>query len=140
MATQDSSIFDDIPPATLRWSVLIAIAAGVILTAYLVYADQQTSYTALYLEPGSYSNYIEGDTISFTYGIQHVGPTRPRYLLEIFLDDQLLERLEVRDMLASKNVEIEVPASQTFPAKVQLVLHADDEEYTTHFWIKGRKE
>lgn len=140
MALQDSSALDQLPASTLRWSVAIAIACGILVTAYLVYVDQQESYTALYIEPGSYSNYLEGDTISFTYGIQHVGPTRPDYLLEIYLDDQLLKQLEISDMLASKSVEIEVPASQKFPAKVQLVLHADEDEYTTHFWIKGRRQ
>ena len=60
-------------------AVVVSCVIGLAVTAYLVYeTGREDNYAVLYLEPGSYSNYLEGDTITFTYGIKQYGEMRSK--------------------------------------------------------------
>lgn len=128
----------------LIWkAVLAAIIIGIVVTVILVMAIQEESYSALYLKPDSYSNYLEDNEVSFIYGVKCFEKEETRYWLSVFLEETLVTEKEF--MLQGKGDEIEdtitfdVPKDIEFPVKVIILLNANNQNYSTHFWLKGRK-
>jgi hypothetical protein len=63
-------------------TIILACIIGVIVAASLIWASFQESYSALYIYPDSYSNYVEaGDTISFVYGVKSFETKGTKYNL-----------------------------------------------------------
>lgn len=122
-------------------AIILACILGLIVTLWLVMAIREESFSALYLRPESYSNYVEGNEVSFAYGVRCFENQKTRYELEIFLGDELVDKKEF-EMEKGENEwteTIDIPNEIEFPVKVRLVLKANDEVYDTHFWLKGRK-
>jgi len=70
------------------WKAAVAaIAAGVVVTAFLVYVAGTESYSALYLKPDSYSNYVDGNIVSFVYGVQCFETKETSYNLAVYLNE-----------------------------------------------------
>lgn len=122
----------------IRNAVLFSIIVAVIVEAYILNESRKgENYTVFYLLPDSYSNYLEGDTLNFTYNIESHGRASTSYRLRIFVGDQLVTENEMRR--AGKNdVVLHLPEAMRFPTKVRLVLNSDYGENEVHFWIKGR--
>ena len=122
-------------------AIILACILGLIVTLGLVMAIKEESFSALYLRPESYSNYVEGNEVSFVYGVRCFENQKTRYALEIFLGDELVDKKEF-EMEKGENEwaeTIDIPNDIEFPIKVRLVLRANDEVSDTHFWLKGRK-
>lgn len=123
-------------------AALAAIALGVLVTAYLILETQSESYSALYIKPDSYSNYLNASSVSFVYGVQCFENAATDYGLKVYLGDvQVAGKsfvLEGRGRVLEDAVSFEVPGDLKFPAKVMLVLTANGRDYSTHFWLKGR--
>lgn len=103
---------------------------------------REEAHSALYLLPDSYSNYIEGDKVSFIYGIKCAEKGKTRYLLEIYVGDILVSNKEIElnsgETLEQK-AEIHLPSDISFPLKVTLILRVNNNTEEVHFWLKGRK-
>ncbi|HEX59264.1 MAG TPA: hypothetical protein ENF26_03845 [Methanomicrobia archaeon] len=79
----------------IKRTMLIACIIGVAVAAYLIWATYQESYSALYLRPESYSNYVKaGDNVSFVYGVQCFENRPTKYKLKIFLGSVLVKEKE----------------------------------------------
>jgi hypothetical protein len=121
-------------------TIVLACIIGVVVAAFLIWASYQESYSALYIYPDSYSNYVNaGETISFVYGVQSFETKRTKYALWIYLGDELrdteefwLESGEIRE----EPEMMTLPEEITFPIKVELMLEANDRSYAVHFWLK----
>jgi hypothetical protein len=124
-------------------AALAAIVIGVIVTIILVLETGSGSYSALYLKPDSYSNYVQGKTASFTYGVQCFETEKTDYDLKVFLNGtQVAQKdfsLEGKGNRIEDNISFEVPSNTVFPVKVSLLLNANSQTYSTHFWLKGWK-
>jgi hypothetical protein len=133
----------DKPDRMIGIAALAAIAVGVIVTIVLILEAGSESYSSLYLRPDSYSNYIAGQTVSFAYGVQCFENKRTDYDLKVFLNETQVAQKQFsiggRGNSAEDKITFEVPANTVFPAKVSLVMTANAQTYSTHFWLKGRK-
>ncbi|MEA3254328.1 MAG: hypothetical protein U9Q22_00655 [Candidatus Altiarchaeota archaeon] len=123
-------------------AVLAAIVIGVIVTLILVTAMREESYSALYIKPDSYTNYIKEDKVSFTYGVQCFENKKTRYDLKIILGETLITKkeftLEGKGKELVDNISFDIPGDIEFPVKVKLLLTANNMNYSTHYWLKGR--
>jgi len=126
--------------STVRNAVIASIAVGTMVAAYLLWATTTgDNYTVLYLEPDSYSNYLEGDSIKFAYGIQQVGKRSEKYLLDIYIGDTLVATRDLKKRVGMNEIVLQVPENIKLPTKVSLELRTDYGKNEVHFWIKGRK-
>jgi hypothetical protein len=125
---------------TVRNAVLASVAIGAVVAAYLLWATTTgDNYTVLYLEPDSYSNYLEGDSIKFAYGIQQVGKRSETYMLDIYIGDTLVATRDLKKRTGMNEIVLQVPENIQLPTKVVLELKTDYGKNDVHFWIKGRK-
>lgn len=124
-------------------AVLAAIVIGIIITLILVMAIREESYSALYLKPDSYSNYVEDNEVSFIYGVQCFENEETRYRLSVFLGENLITEKDFtlvgRGEELEDNITFDLPKDVEFPVKVSLLLIANNQNYSTHFWLKGRE-
>lgn len=139
MAKKSENQKDDI-----MWKpALAAIAIGVLVTAYLVLETRNESYSALYIKPDSYSNYLNASSVSFTYGVQCFENAPTQYNLKVFLDEtQVMDKnfmIDGKGKVLEDTISFEAPKDLTFPAKVALNLTANGQSYSTHFWLKGKE-
>jgi len=126
----------------VRNAVIAAIIIGTAVAAYLLWATTTgDNYSVLYLQPDSYSNYIEeNNTVKFTYGIQQVGKRSSKYLLDVYMGDQLLTSRDLTKRTGMSEIMLQVPENVKLPSKVMLILTTDYGQNEVHFWIKGRRE
>ncbi|MBN2250818.1 MAG: hypothetical protein JW724_01920 [Candidatus Altiarchaeota archaeon] len=125
------------------WKAAIAaIIVGLLVTAYLIIETRKESYSALYLKPDSYSNYLEGTATKFTYGVSSYETKRTLYTLKVYLGETEVTGKEFTldpGQTAEDAISLEVPENTPLPVKVKLTLTGNGEEYSTHYWIKERK-
>ena len=127
----------------MRYAMVASILVGVVVAAYLIYLQKQESFSALYLVPGSYSNYVVNGKVSFTYGVKSYEKRTTDYYLEVYLGNARvtdrsfsLKKGEVRE----ERIELTgLDKLEKFPIKVRLVMYANDAIYEVHFWLKGKK-
>ncbi len=120
-------------------TVLAAIIIGLIVTSYFILQGGET-FSALYIKPDSYNNYINGSYASFTYGVGCYEGKPTDYTTDIFLGEESIGKNQFRMSSGEKewNVGFNVPDNIEFPVKVKVVLTTEDTEYETHYWLKGR--
>ena len=127
----------------IKKTIILACILATIVAAYLIWASAQESYSALYIYPESYSNYVSpGDTISFVYGVQSFETVRTRYTLQIYLGNELRDVKEFwleSDKKREEKVSITLPEELEFPIKVRLTLEANGQLYDVHFWLKEKE-
>jgi len=133
---------EDVEDLMLKAAV-IAMVIGVVVAAYLIWLNSQESYSALYIYPGSYSNYINTSElpkeISFIYGIKSYETRDKTYKVSIFLGDKLIKSKEIeikRGETFEENESIVIPVNTTFPAKIRVVAEVEGVVYEVHFWLK----
>ncbi|MBO8183021.1 MAG: hypothetical protein H0Z28_09555 [Archaeoglobus sp.] len=124
-------------------AAIIAMIAGVIVAAYLIWLNSQESYSALYIYPESYSNYINKSELPkdvlFTYGIKSYETSDKIYHISIFLGNKLVKYKEVkikRGETFEENESVTVYPNTTFPVKVKIVAEVNGVTYEVHFWLK----
>jgi hypothetical protein len=119
-----------------------AILISLIVAAVLVFETGKDSYSALYLKPESYSNYLKGNTVSFTYGVECFENKKTDYDLKVFLNEtQVVQKafsIGGKGKTLEDTLSFDVPPNTVFPVKVSLYLTAETQTYSTHFWLKGR--
>ncbi len=125
-------------------SAIIAMVTGVIIAGYLVWMMSHESYSALYIYPDSYSNYVKpGDVVTFRYGVKSYEIHETQYFLKIYLGNKLIKvkkfKLRPGDTW-EENESVKLPKDIKFPTKVMLVLTANNRTYEVHFWLKGKPQ
>lgn len=125
-------------------AAIVAMVLGAIVAAYLIWISMQESYSALYIYPESYSNYVNpGETVTFRYGVKSYETKETEYFLRIYLGSELIKtkRFTLKSgEVWEENESIVLPANMSFPTKVMLVLDANGRTYEVHFWLKRKPE
>lgn len=119
-----------------------AIILGIIVTAYLIIEQQKESYSALYLKPDSYQNYINTSTASFTYGITSYENKKTTYELTVYLGETKITEKQLTlnpGQTIEDMISFEIPKNISFPQKIQINMTANKQNYSVHYWLKGRK-
>ena len=124
-------------------AAIVAMVASAIVAIYLVWLTSQESYSALYIYPGTYSNYINASElpkeISFKYGIKNYETGDRVYKVTIFLGNLMVKSKEIKVKKGETFEEEErivVPKNITFPVKVKITAEVDGTIYEAHFWLK----
>jgi uncharacterized membrane protein len=125
-------------------AAIVAMIIGVIVAAYLIWVTAQESYSALYIYPESYSNYVNpGDTVTFRYGIASYEIGETKYTVRIYLGNELVKTKEIvlqSGEVWEENESITLPKNLTFPTKVRIEADANGVIYEVHFWLKKKPE
>lgn len=123
----------------LHKSVVIAIVIAAILFVYLLsIVSTEERYTSLYLYPESYTNYPEGTSVSFIYGIQSFEKESVQYMVNIYVDESQREskmyELDPGDVF-EEEISIDIRGVDV-PARVRVELVSPYKRYEAYFWIK----
>jgi hypothetical protein len=122
----------------LKYTIAIAIVAGIYTAAFIYIQARSESYSALHI--GEYSNYIENGTVSFTYGVDRFGPSGASYRLQVLVRGVELHEDEFSLQPGSMEREVSFPLDEaSFPVKVQVILWEGETAYETYFWLKGAR-
>jgi hypothetical protein len=128
---------------TLKLAALIATVLGVLVVSYFLVIDEER-YSALYLVPDPSVYTLEGDIVSFTYGITCIERGRTTYLVEIYAGDTLAgtRTLDVgRGETLEQQANVQLPSDATYPFKVKVDARADSgSTESVHFWVRERTE
>ena len=138
---QDLENQDLLDQNTVKWAVIISTIIGFTVAVYLL--DVTTSgdnYSALYIIPGSYSNYLEGEEVVFSYGITNHGKPSIKNILRVYMGDQLVAERDLKQKIGVNEVVLNVPENVRLPSAVKLELETDYGVNEVHFWIKGKME
>ena len=124
-------------------SVAIAIVIAAILFASVLFiVSTEEKYTSLYLYPESYTNYPEGTTVSFIYGIQSFEKESLQYTVNIYVDESQKEskmyELDPGDVFEEK-ITVDI-MGVNLPARVRVELVSPYNTYETYFWIKTTED
>jgi len=121
-------------------AVIVSIVVGLIITLYFVFGVKET-FSALYIRPDSYSNYVVNNTVSFIYGVRCFEGKNTRYIVDIFLGNISVGRntFEMGSGQREWAVSVNVPEYVRFPVKVRVELRSPTDTYDTYFWLRGRK-
>jgi len=123
-------------------AVVAAIIVGLLVTGYFVFAVKE-SYSALYIKPDSYSNYVVNNTISFIYGVRCFEGEDTTYTAEIYLNNASIgENTFTLEPGKEKEwqVSTDIPGYMQYPVKVRVQLESPQKTYETHYWLKGSKK
>ena len=109
--------------------------------SFLILERTEESYSSFYINPDSYSNYVNGTNVSFVYGVQSFEGKKTEYALEIFLGNRSVEtrQFEMDGGTREWNTTIQLQGDLKYPLKVKLILKANDRTYETHFWLEKIK-
>ena len=118
--------FDNIFRKVIIFVCILAVATAI----FLVLAGTKESYSVLYINPDTYSNYVNGTNVSFVYGVQSFEGKKTKYDLEIFLGNRSIEtrQFEMEKGRREWNATIQIPDDIEYPTKVRLILKANNEE------------
>lgn len=118
--------------------IIFSIISGVAIVGILITEISDERFSSLYIYPDSYTNYPEGDTVSFIYGFKSNETERTSYDLKFFLDSKLIneKHFELDQGEVHEEKETLDISGVIFPAKVRLVLKSPSNTYETHYWIK----
>jgi|GEM_PF-1351897 uncharacterized membrane protein len=124
-------------------AAIVAMVIGVMVAAYLIWLNMQESYSALYIYPESYSNYINVSElpkeVSFVYGVRSYETKDKVYRISIFLGNKIVKSKEVlikKGETFEEEESVIVPKNVTFPVKVRIVAEVESIIYDVHFWLK----
>ena len=127
----------------IQKTAALAMVIGGIVAAILIWSSLQESYSAVYIYPDSYSNYINiselPKEITFRYGITNHETKDEDYEIGIFLNDVLVKSKKVTIKRGGSFEEFEsitIPENINLPAKVSVVVEVSGSTYEAHFWIR----
>ncbi len=121
-------------------AAIVAVVFGIILASYLIWVTAREPYSALYIYPESYSNYVKpGEDVTFRYGIvsHEIGDTE--YLVEFYLGQELVKSKKVvlgSGEVREENESIILPESISYPVQVRIRAYANNVTYEAYFWLK----
>lgn len=119
-------------------AIAISIIVGICITLILIMEIREERFSQLYIYPESYTNFPEGNTISFIYGVKSYEKQNMSYDLEIFIGNKLMDRRNLTvqpGKTYEEKVELDIP-DVSFPIKVNLILNSSYNTYDTHYWLK----
>ncbi|WP_202320054.1 hypothetical protein [Archaeoglobus neptunius] len=141
---QGGSETDEAYDGIIQKSAMVAMIVGVAIAAFLIWSSLQESYSAVYIYPDSYTNYINVSDlpkeITFRYGIVSHETRDEVYKISIFLNGKLIKSKQVKIKRGETFEELEsvtIPKNVKLPAKVSVVVEVGKDTYEAHFWIRG---
>jgi uncharacterized membrane protein len=128
--------FSDIPIA-----ISIAIIIGVcIACGILIFENRTDRFSALYINPDTYSNYPETGTVSFIYGINSYELEKTKYSINIRAGNTLVETKQIELNPNEKFEErkvIQLPENVVYPVKISVQYISPYENNEVFFRVRN---
>lgn len=125
----------------VRLAVIFSIVLATMVAVALLYFGRPVPYSAVFIVPGSYENYIgNASSVSFAWGILSFEQGSSRYTSEFFIGNSLVKKQDFTLAPGEYrlNETLLLPANISFPETVRISLTVDNRVYDAHYWIKGR--
>jgi hypothetical protein len=133
--------------ASIEYAIIVALVVSIAITLVYVGATkrEKETFSVLYIKPGSYSNYVKDNTVSFVYGVECFEKYPTEYELVFYLGDRALKKetfelckeggRSIRKM--EKMETLDIPSDTKYPIKLRIVLKSWDKEYENAIWLRG---
>ena len=132
------------PFSEIKIAIVIAIVIGICLACAIIIFDVRTErFSAVYVNPDTYSNYPENGTISFTYGINSNELEKTSYTIYIRAGNTLVEtkqiELDPKEQYEGKKV-IQLPEDVVYPVKISVQYISPYENNEVFFRVRNASQ
>lgn len=126
----------------LEIAIIIAIIVGICIAVAIIVLEIRTErFSAIYITPDSYSNFPDGDTVSFTYGIRSFEKQRLGYSIKFYVNNVKMSEKTVElspgEVFEEKKI-IKLPANIIYPAKIRIISTYANDQNEVHYWLKNK--
>jgi len=108
----------------MKIAIVIAVVIGICLAVGIIIFEIRTErFSAIYINPDTYSNYPENGTVSFVYGINSNELARTNYTIYIRVGTTLMDTKQIQLMPNEKYEErkqIQLPEDVVYPVKISV--------------------
>ena len=112
------------PFSDITIAIVIAIIIGVCIACGIIIFEIQTErFSAVYINPDTYTNYPENGTVSFVYGINSYELEKTSYTIYIRAGDTMVETKQIELNPKEKYEErrvIQLPEDAVYPVKISV--------------------
>ena len=134
----------------VEYAIIISLILCIAIS--LVYVGlskrEKETFSALYIKPDSYSNYVKDNTFSLVYGVECYEKYPTEYPVMFYLGDRLIDndKLELcnagpRSIRKMENKKVlNIPSDTKYPVRLRIILKSYDREYENIIWIRGIKK
>ena len=128
----------------IKIAIVVAIIIGICLACAIIIFDVRTErFSAVYINPDTYSNYPENGTISFTYGINSNELEKTSYTIYIRAGNTLVEtkqiELDPKEQYEEKKV-IQLPDDVVYPVKISVQYISPYENNEVFFRVRNASQ
>jgi uncharacterized membrane protein len=125
----------------MKIAIVIAIVIGICLAVGIIIFEIRTErFSAIYINPDTYSNYPENGTVSFVYGINSNELSRTNYTIYIRVGTTLVDTKEIQLMPNEKYEErkqIQLPEDVVYPVKISVQYISPYENNVVFFRVRN---
>jgi uncharacterized membrane protein len=122
-------------------AIVIAIVIGICLACAIIILEVRTErFSAVYINPDTYSNYPENRTISFIYGINSNEIEKTNYTIYIRSGDTLVETKQIELMPKGKFEErkvLQLPENVVYPVKISVQYISPHDKNEVFFRVRN---
>jgi len=131
-----------VPPfSDITIAIVIAIIIGVCIACGIIIFEIRTErFSVVYINPDTYSNYPENETVSFIYGINSYELEKTNYTIYIQAGDQLVETKQIELYPKEKYEErkvIQLPEDAIYPVKISVQYISPHEKNEVFFRVRN---
>ena len=105
-------------------AIIIAIIIGICIAFAIIVLEIRTErFSAVYINPDSYTNYPENRTVSFIYGISSYEKENTSYIINIRVGENLVETKQVELLPGETHEEkkvIQLSNDTVYPVKISV--------------------
>ena len=122
---------------------LAVILGSVTAFLFMLSMQERPTYSAVYLKPNSYTNFLADSSVEFTYGIQNNESLDMNYLVRFVSGNKIIKSGTVflkKGASIEKNELLELEEIPSVPFKMRIILSSGKEKEKNSeafFWIKG---
>jgi len=129
------------PHSEITIAIVIAIIIGIILAcAIIIYEIQTERFSAVYINPDTYTNYPEGGRVSFVYGVSSYEKVNTPYTITIRAGDTLVETKQI-ELMPGKTYEertvIQLPEDAVYPVIISVQSISPYEKNEVFFRVRN---
>jgi uncharacterized membrane protein len=125
----------------IRIAIVIAIIIGICIAIAIFFVEIRTErFSAVYINPDTYSNYPVNGTVSFVYGLRSYELVNTSYTVTIRAGDTVMETKQV-ELAPGETYEerkvIQLPENVVYPVKISVQYLSPDENNEVFFRVRN---
>jgi uncharacterized membrane protein len=129
------------PFSEIKTAIVLAIIIGVCIACGIIIFEIRTErFSAVYINPDTYTNYPENGTVSFVYGINSYELEKTSYTIYIRAGDTLVETKQIELNPKEKYEErklIQLPEDTVYPVKISVQYLSPHENNEVFFRVRN---